>query len=100
MTVNAPKKPLRLIPALPQRAPQANIPQTLPEREYVRSLVLRYVEDRRDTLVPPLVLASPHHADAWRPGRNRPGLSRFAGILVNNEVDRAPRTCPRSPVRC
>src|SRR5687767_12878360 len=88
MTVHAPKKPLRLIPALPQRPPQANIPQTLPEREYVRSLVLRYVEDRRDTLVPPLVLDELRtHADAVvAMGGIDPVYRDYAGILVSNEV--------------
>ena len=88
MTVHAPKKPLRLIPALPQRPPQANIPQTLPEREYVRSLVLRYVEDRRHTLVPPLVLDELRtHADAVVAlGGIDPAYRDYAGILVNNEV--------------
>src|SRR5918993_769599 len=88
MSVHAPKKPLRLIPALPQRPPQANIPQTLPEREYVRSLVLRYVEARRDTLVPPLVLDElRNHADAVVALAGiDPAYRDYAGILLSNEV--------------
>jgi geranylgeranyl pyrophosphate synthase len=88
MSVHAPKKPLRMIPALPQRAPQANIPQTLPEREYLRSVVQRYVEDRRETLVPPLVLDElRNHADAVVGlGAIDPVYRDYAGILINNEV--------------
>ena len=88
MSVHAPKKPLRLIPALPQRPPQANIPQTLPEREHLRSVVLRYVEDRRETLVPPLVLDElRNHADAVVGlGAIDPAYRDYAGILINNEV--------------
>ena len=47
-------KPLRVMPAMPQRPPQANIPQTLPEREYLSAAVSRYVDARRALLVPPL----------------------------------------------
>ena len=88
MSVHAPKKPLRLIPALPQRPPQANIPQTLPEREHLRSVVLRYVEERRETLVPPLVLDElRNHADAVVGlGAIDPAYRDYAGILINNEV--------------
>ena len=49
------KTPLRIMPAMPQRPPQANIPQTLAEREQLRDIVVRHVEERRHTLVPPLV---------------------------------------------
>src|SRR5688572_20803444 len=88
MNVHALKKPLRMVPAMPQRPPQANIPQTLPEREYLRSVVLRYVEDRRETLVPPLVLDELRtHADAVVVlGRIDPMYRDYAGILINNEV--------------
>jgi geranylgeranyl pyrophosphate synthase len=88
MSVHVLKKPLRMVPALPQRAPQANIPQTLPEREYLRVVVQRYVEDRRDTLVPPLVLDELRsHADAVvELGRIDPMYRDYAGILINNEV--------------
>ena len=88
MSVHAPKKPLRMIPALPQRAPHANIPQTLPEREYLRSVVQRYVEDRRESLVPPLVLDElRNHADAVVGlGAIDPAYRDYAGILINNEV--------------
>ena len=81
-------KPLRIIPALPQRPPQANIPQTLPQREYVRAMVQRYVEGRRHELVPPLVLDELRtHADAVIAlGGIDPAYRDYAGILLNNEV--------------
>ncbi|HYE85076.1 MAG TPA: polyprenyl synthetase family protein [Vicinamibacterales bacterium] len=82
------RKPLRMIPALPQRPPQANIPQTLAEREWLRGLVQHYVEARRDTLVPPFVL------DELRTAANElvaesgadPIYRDYVGILINNEV--------------
>lgn len=81
-------KPLRMIPALPQRPPQANIPQTLPEREHLRALVQGYVDAQRDRLVPPLVLDELRtHADAVIAlGRLDPAYRDYAGILVSNEV--------------
>lgn len=88
MIVHALKKPLRIIPALPQRPPQANIPQTLQEREYLRSAVARYVEERRQALVAPLVLDElRNHADAVvRLAAIDPMYRDYVGILVNNEV--------------
>lgn len=88
MIVNALKKPLRIVPALPQRPPQANIPQTLQERESLRSAVGRYVEERRQALVPPLVLDElRNHADAVvRLATIDPMYRDYVGILVNNEV--------------
>jgi geranylgeranyl pyrophosphate synthase len=81
-------RPLRVVPAMPQRPPQANIPQTLAEREQLRAIVLRYVEERRESLVPPLVLDELRtQADAIvaRAGVD-PIYRDYAGILVNNEV--------------
>jgi geranylgeranyl pyrophosphate synthase len=81
-------KPLRIVPAMPQRPPQANIPQTLAERERLRAIVMRYVEERRASLVPPLVLDELRdQADAIvaRAGVD-PMYRDYAGILVNNEV--------------
>ena len=88
MSVHVLKKPLRMVPALPQRPPQANIPQTLHEREYLRSAVVRYVEERRDSLVPPLVLDElRNHGDAVVSlAAVDPVYRDYAGILVNNEV--------------
>src|SRR4029453_6404490 len=82
------KPPLRLVPAMPQRPPQANIPQTPGEREQVRAIVGRYVDARRETLVPPLVLDEwREHADAVvaLAGLN-PLYRDYVGVLVNNEV--------------
>jgi geranylgeranyl diphosphate synthase type II len=82
------KKPLRIVPAMPQRPPQANIPETLAERERLRSIVMRYVEERRETLVPPLVLDELRdQADAVVARSGVDPLYRdYVGILVNNEV--------------
>src|SRR5687767_15060103 len=88
MTLPVLKKPLRLVPAMPQRPPQANIPQTLGEREQLRAIVTRYVEERRESLVPPLVLDELRdQADAVV---DRAGVDStyrdYVGILLNNEV--------------
>jgi geranylgeranyl diphosphate synthase type II len=73
---------------MPQRPPQANIPQTLWERERLRAIVARYVEERRATLVPPLVLDELRtHADAVVALSGMDAIYRdYAGVLVNNEV--------------
>ena len=73
---------------MPQRPPQANIPQTLAEREQLRAIVMRYVEERRESLVPPLVLDELRdQADAVvaRAGVD-PVYRDYVGILINNEV--------------
>jgi geranylgeranyl diphosphate synthase type II len=79
---------LRVIPAMPQRPPQANIPQTLGERERLRVLIARYVEARRDTLVPPLVLDElRQHADALVAQADVDPIYRdYVGVLISNEV--------------
>ena len=82
------KKPLRIMPAMPQRPPQANIPQTLAEREHLRAIVMRHVEERRDTLVPPLVvdeLRDQADAVVARAGVD-PVYRDYVGVLINNEV--------------
>jgi geranylgeranyl diphosphate synthase, type II len=82
------KKPLRMVPALPQRPPQPNIPPTLPEREALRAVVQRYVEEHRERLVPPLVLDElKNHADdvVARSGIG-PIYRDYVGVLINNEV--------------
>jgi geranylgeranyl pyrophosphate synthase len=88
MSLHVLKKPLRMVPALPQRPPQANIPQTPAEREYLRTVVLRYVEERRQSLVPPLVLDElRRHADAVvAQAAVDPVYTDYAGVLVSNEV--------------
>ena len=88
MNVHTLKKPLRLVPTLPQRAPQANIPQTLMEREYVRAVVQRYVERHQQTIIPPLVLDELRtHADAVVAEAGiDPAYRDYTGILISNEV--------------
>jgi geranylgeranyl pyrophosphate synthase len=78
---------LRVVPER-QRAPQANIPQTLGEREALRASVAAYVAARRDTLVPPLVLDELRtHADAVVAGEGVDAAYRdYTGVLLSNEV--------------
>ena len=82
------RKPLRMVPALPQRPPQADIPQTLAEREHIRLVVQRYVDAHRDSIVPPLVLDELRtHAEAVvRAAGIDPAYRDYTGILINNEV--------------
>jgi geranylgeranyl diphosphate synthase, type II len=82
------KKPLRIMPAMPQRPPQANIPQTLAERERLRAAVVRYVEERRERLVPPLVLDELRDQADVLVARDHvdPVYRDYVGILINNEV--------------
>ncbi|MBI4264575.1 MAG: polyprenyl synthetase family protein [Acidobacteria bacterium] len=78
---------MRMVPER-SRVPQANIPQTLAERERLRAIVARYVAERRERLVPPLVLEELRtHADrvATVAGID-PGYRDYAGVLLNNEV--------------
>jgi geranylgeranyl pyrophosphate synthase len=88
MSVHVLKKPLRMVPLLPQRPPQANIPQTPAEREYLRSVVSRYVDERRESIVPPLVMDElRNHADAVVALAGADGAYRdYVGVLLNNEV--------------
>src|SRR5436190_6104459 len=88
MSLQVLKKPLRVLPPMPQRPPQANIPQTLGEREYVRAAVSRYVEERRTALVPPLVLDELRtHAEALVAlvGLD-PIYTDYVGVVLSNEV--------------
>lgn len=81
-------RPLRIIPTLPQRPPQATVPQTLSEREQIRAVVQDYVEKRRNEIVPPLVLDELRkHADAVVALFEIDPLYRdYTGILISNEV--------------
>src|SRR5262245_24018971 len=81
-------RPLRILPVMPERPPQANIPQTLREREHVRATVERYVEINRETLVPPFVMDElKQHADAVVALAGIDPLYRdYTGVLLNNEV--------------
>ncbi|HEY2981255.1 MAG TPA: DUF116 domain-containing protein, partial [Anaerolineales bacterium] len=70
------------------RAPKANIPQTLAEREALRSAIADYVATKRDRLVPPLVLDELRtHADhvVSATGVN-PIYRDYIGVLLSNEV--------------
>ena len=81
-------KLLKVLPQPPARPPQAGIPQTLPEREGVRTMVAGYVAANRDRLVPPFVLDElRRHADAVveRAGLD-PTYVDYVGVLLNNEV--------------
>ena len=88
MSLQVLKKPLRVLPAQPQRPPQANIPQTLGEREYVRRAVARYVEDHRASLVPPLVLDElrTHAETIVALSQVDPLYTDYVGVLLSNEV--------------
>src|SRR5262245_63953415 len=88
MTLPLLRQPLRLVPPMPQRPPQENIPQTQGEREHLRMLIGRYVDERRDTLVPPLVLDELRsHADAIVALAGVPPPYRdYVGVLLSNEV--------------
>lgn len=79
---------IRVVPQLPSRPPQANIPQSQVERETLRTAVARYAAANRDRLVPPLVL------DELRTNAERivaahgvdPVYVDYVGVLLNNEV--------------
>jgi geranylgeranyl pyrophosphate synthase len=88
MSLHTLQKPLRIIPAMPQRPPQANIPQTLAEREWMRAFVAAYVEQRRTTLVPPLVLDELRvEAEAVVALAGvAPVYRDYVGVLLSNEV--------------
>ena len=88
MSLSILSKPLRIMPAMPQRPPQANIPQTLAEREHLRAIVIRHVDERRATLVPPLVvdeLREQAEAVVARAGVD-PVYRDYVGVLISNEV--------------
>ena len=79
---------IRVVPQRPTRAPQANIPQTLAEREALRTIVARHAAAHHDRLVPPLVL------DELRTNAENivsaagldPTYVDYVGVLLNNEV--------------
>jgi geranylgeranyl diphosphate synthase type II len=78
---------LRVVPDR-QRTPQANIPQTLGERERLRTAIAGYVATNRDRLVPPLVLDElKTHAESVvaETGVN-PIYRDYIGVLLSNEV--------------
>src|SRR5262245_34144850 len=78
----------RAVPMLPERPPQANIPQTSAEREGMRVNVQRYVAANRDRLVPPLVLDELRTLTGDLIARSGadPKYRDYAGVLLNNEI--------------
>jgi len=81
---------LEILRVAPQRVrpPQANIPQTLAERERLRASIARYVEASRDLLVPPLVVDElRRHADRVLADAGVDPIYRdYVGVLLSNEV--------------
>jgi geranylgeranyl diphosphate synthase type II len=78
----------RVLPAQRDRAPQATIPQTRHEREALKQFVSQYVEERRQQIVPPLVLDElRNHAETVVSLSGiDPTYRDYAGVLVSNEV--------------
>lgn len=76
----------RVLPVQQQRAPQANIPQSLAEREHVKALAKAYVADVRP--VPPMPSDDLRvHADALlERGRIDAAYREYTAILINNEM--------------
>jgi geranylgeranyl diphosphate synthase type II len=76
----------RVLPVLPTRAPQANIPQTLGERETLKALARGYVADVRP--VPPVPADElRQHADALLARAGVPADYReYAAVLISNEM--------------
>ena len=76
----------RILPVQSDRPPQANIPQTLAEREHLRALAKTYVTDVRP--VPPMP-ADPlrEHAERMLAAAGLPLTYReYAGVLISNEM--------------
>lgn len=76
----------RVLPQMPERQPQANIPPTRPEREQIRQQVTMYLE--REAPTPPLSQEELRfHAEtvATEYGHDR-RYADYIGVLVNNEV--------------
>jgi len=78
----------KAVPLQRLRAPQENIPQTRPEREWLRWTVRDFVEKNRGILTPPLVLNELRtQADAiLRITRVSAKYTDYIGVLINNEV--------------
>jgi geranylgeranyl diphosphate synthase, type II len=75
----------RAVPDARMRTPQANIPQTKPERDQALALVRGYVQTHR--LVPPMPVEElREHADRIVNGAGLdPAHRDYVGVLVNNE---------------
>jgi geranylgeranyl diphosphate synthase type II len=78
----------RTVPVQAARTPQETIPQTRPERESLKILIERYVQARRDTLTPPLVLDElrTHAEDIVARAGMLVIYTDYVGVLLNNEV--------------
>ena len=78
---------LRVVPDR-QRAPQANIPPTLAERERLRGAIAAYVAANRERLVPPLVLdeLKTHAGVVIAETGVNPIYVDYVGVLLSNEV--------------
>jgi geranylgeranyl diphosphate synthase, type II len=76
----------RVLPMQPQRAPQANIPQTRGEREALKAAARAYVAEVRP--VPPVPADDlREHADRLLAAEGLPGIYReYAAVLVCNEM--------------
>jgi geranylgeranyl pyrophosphate synthase len=76
----------RILPTQQQRAPQANIPQTLAERQHMKMLAKAYVGDVRP--VPPMP-TGPLREHATRMLTNAgvsPTYLEYAAVLISNEM--------------
>lgn len=78
----------KTIPILPERQPQASIPQTRVERERIKRLASEFVAANAVRLVPPLVLDELRRAaeDFVLSASIDPAYIDYAGVLLNNEV--------------
>ena len=78
----------RVLPAQRERAPQVTIPQTREQREFLKQFIADYVEQRRASIVPPLVLDELRtHADAVVALSGiDPTYRDYAGVLLCNEA--------------
>jgi geranylgeranyl pyrophosphate synthase len=79
---------IRALPTQRMRAPQANVPQTLFERERLRLLIAQYVEERRATLLPPLLLdeLKTHAGRIVAAAGVDAAYADYVGVLLSNEV--------------
>jgi geranylgeranyl pyrophosphate synthase len=78
----------RAVPVQAGRKPQENIPQSRLQREGLKLVIARYVEENRNSLTPPLVLDELRmHAEKVIARAGMPAIyTDYAGVLLNNEV--------------